>query len=69
MISGKTERRIRMKNEKTSELLHKVPLFQDLTKQELERVEEITISRFISKKANVFWKAARKKLSTSLKKD
>ncbi|MFC4597988.1 Crp/Fnr family transcriptional regulator [Cohnella hongkongensis] len=49
-----------MKMEKPSVFLHKVPLFHDLTPQELERVEEITISRSAARRATVFTEGSEK---------
>ncbi|WP_135551317.1 Crp/Fnr family transcriptional regulator [Paenibacillus cymbidii] len=49
-----------MKQEKASVLLHQAPLFHDLNAQELERVEEITIPRIVSKKAIIFTEGSEK---------
>lgn len=49
-----------MKKEKASVFLQQVPLFHDLNIQELERVEEITISRFVSKKSTIFTEGSEK---------
>lgn len=43
-----------MKQDKISQFLLQVPLFQDLNQHEIERIEEITISRFIPKKGIIF---------------
>lgn len=43
-----------MRQEKISQFLLRLPLFQDLSPLEMERVEEITISRFVSKKGIIF---------------
>ncbi|MFB9275154.1 Crp/Fnr family transcriptional regulator [Cohnella cellulosilytica] len=49
-----------MSKEKTSAFLRQVPLFHDLNPQEMERVEEITISRFIPRKSVIFAEGSEK---------
>lgn len=49
-----------MKKERASEFLHQVPLFHDLNTQELERVEEIAISRFVSRRSTIFTEGSEK---------
>lgn len=49
-----------MNKEQISAFLQQVPLFHDLYPQELERVEEITIARFIPRKSTVFTEGSEK---------
>ncbi|WP_027084647.1 Crp/Fnr family transcriptional regulator [Cohnella panacarvi] len=49
-----------MNKEQISTFLKQVPLFHDLHPQELERVEEITISRFFPRKSTVFTEGSEK---------
>jgi len=49
-----------MNKEQISAFLRQVPLFHDLYPQELERVEEITIARFIPRKSTVFTEGSEK---------
>jgi CRP/FNR family cyclic AMP-dependent transcriptional regulator len=46
--------------EEASVFLQNVHLFHDLNTQELERVEEITISRFVAKKITIFSEGSEK---------
>ncbi|MBS4209414.1 Crp/Fnr family transcriptional regulator [Bacillus sp. FJAT-50079] len=43
-----------MSDKKITEFFQQIPLFQDLTIQELDRLEEITISRSVSRKSVIF---------------
>src|SRR5690554_2452008 len=47
-------------NKKTTAFLQQAPLFHDLNMQEMERVEEITISRFVSRKSIIFSEGSEK---------
>lgn len=49
-----------MQKEMMSEFLRQVPMFHDLNAQEMERVVEIAISRFISKKSVIFSEGSEK---------
>lgn len=49
-----------MKKETMTQFLKKVPMFQNLNQQEFDRIEEITIPRFISKKSIVFAEGEKK---------
>lgn len=49
-----------MTTEKTVAFLRRMPLFHDLSEQELERVEEIAISRFVSKRSAIFTEGSEK---------
>ncbi|RED77441.1 MULTISPECIES: Crp/Fnr family transcriptional regulator [Cohnella] len=49
-----------MSKDKASAFLHQVPLFHDLNPQEMARVEEITISRSISRRSVVFTEGSEK---------
>lgn len=49
-----------MKKDHVSVFLHQVPLFHDLNMQELESVEEITISRSVSRRATIFTEGSEK---------
>ncbi|MCR2822541.1 Crp/Fnr family transcriptional regulator [Lederbergia panacisoli] len=49
-----------MKKNNTTVSLKNVPLFHDLNQQEIEKVEEITISRSLSKKSIVFSEGSEK---------
>lgn len=49
-----------MDKKQTSAFLRQVPLFHDLHPQELERVEEITISRCIARKSTIFTEGSEK---------
>lgn len=49
-----------MTKEQTVAFLRQTPLFHDLNPQELERVEEIAISRFVSKRSMIFAEGSEK---------
>lgn len=49
-----------MSKERTAVFLQRVPLFHDLTMEELARIEEITISRTIAKKSVIFIEGSEK---------
>ncbi|UFJ41760.1 Crp/Fnr family transcriptional regulator [Brevibacillus humidisoli] len=49
-----------MTKEGTTTFLQQVPIFRDLNRQEIERVEEITISRYASKKSVIFSEGSEK---------
>lgn len=49
-----------MNKEKVSAFLQQVPLFHDLNAQELERIEDISISRFAARKSTIFLEGSEK---------
>ena len=53
-------REIHLSKKTVASLLQQVPLFKDLNTQEIKRLEEITIPRFLAKKSTVFSEGSEK---------
>jgi CRP/FNR family transcriptional regulator len=49
-----------MTKEQISQFLHQAPLFHGLNEQELQRIEEITVSRSLSRRATIFTEGSEK---------